>query len=194
MADVLVEREDYLVSLRRLLGEALDGNGRLVFLGGEAGVGKTALATVLAGAASAAAVRRGSCDHVTTAEALGPILEALPELAVADYEAGAGRLRLFRKVREVLASSPTLLLLEDVHWADEATLDMVRFLGRRLAGAQLMILATFRSEEVGGDHPLTVVMGDLAALAGVIRMQLPALSATGVRQLLADAGSALDPD
>jgi predicted ATPase len=70
----------------------------------------------------------------------------------------------------------------------------VRFLGRRLAGGQLMILATFRSEEVGGDHPLTVVMGNLAALAGVIRMQLSALSVTGVRQLLADAGSALDPD
>jgi len=195
MADVLVEREDHLASLQRLLGEALDGSGRLVFLGGEAGVGKTALAAALTEAASGPAVRRGSCDHVTTAEALGPVLDALPELAMAaDYEAGGGRLRLFRKVREVLASSPTLLLLEDVHWADEATLDLVRFLGRRLAGAQLMILATFRSEEVDGDHPLTVVMGDLAALAGVIRMQLPALSVTGVRQLLADAGSALDPD
>ena len=193
MADVLVEREDSLASLERLLGEALDGHGRLVFLGGEAGVGKTALATALAEAAGGLVVRRGSCDSVTTAEALGPILDALPELAVAaDNEAGAGRLRLFRKVRDVLASSPMLLLLEDVHWADEATLDILRFLGRRLAGARLMILATFRSEEVGGDHPLTVVMGDLAAQAGVIRMQLPALSVTGVRQLLADAGSALD--
>jgi predicted ATPase len=164
MADVLVEREDYLISLERLLGEALDGSGRLVFLGGEAGVGKTALATALAEAASGPLVRRGSCDNVTTAEPLGPILDALPELAVAaDYEAGAGRLRLFQKVREVLASSPMLLLLEDVHWADEATLDIVRFLGRRLAGAPLMILATFRSEEVAGDHPLTMVMGDLAA-------------------------------
>ena len=55
-----------------------------------------------------------------------------------------------------------------------------------------MILATFRSEEVGRDHPLTVVLGDLATLPGVVRMQLPALSVTGVRQLLDDAGSALD--
>ena len=193
MADVLVEREDFLVSLERLLGEALGGSGRLVFLGGEAGVGKTALATALAEAASGPVIRWGSCDNVTTAEALGPILDALPELAVAaDHQADVGRLRLFQKVREVLAESPMLLLLEDVHWADEATLDILRFLGRRLAGARLMILATFRSEEVGGDHPLTVVMGDLAALAGVIRMQLPALSVTGVRQLLDDAGSALD--
>jgi DNA-binding CsgD family transcriptional regulator/tetratricopeptide (TPR) repeat protein len=193
MADVLVEREDFLVSLQRLLGGALDGSGRLVFLGGEAGVGKTALAAALAETAGRPAVRRGSCDNVTTAEALGPILDALPELAAAaDPEAGVSRLRLFQKVRDVLAESPMLLLLEDVHWADEATLDILRFLGRRLAGVRLMILATFRSEEVGGDHPLTVVMGDLATLPGVIRMQLPALSVTGVRQLLDEAGSALD--
>ena len=192
MVDVLIERKDFLASLEGLLGEAVDGSGRLVFLGGEAGVGKTALAAALAEAAGQA-VRRGSCDNVTTAEALGPILDALPELAVAaNYEPGVSRLRLFQKVREVLAESPMLLLLEDVHWADEATLDILRFLGRRLAGARLMILATFRPEEVGGDHPLTVVMGDLAALPGVIRMQLPALSVTGVRQLLDDAGSALD--
>jgi len=193
MADVLVEREDFLVSLERLLGEALDGSGRLVFFGGEAGVGKTALATALAETAGGPAVRRGSCDNVTTAEALGPIMDALPELAAAaDHEAGVSRLRLFQQVREVLAESPMLLVLEDVHWADEATLDILRFLGRRLAGARLMILATFRSEEVGSDHPLTVVMGDLATLPGVIRMQLPALSVTGVRQLLDEAGSALD--
>jgi DNA-binding CsgD family transcriptional regulator len=85
-----------------------------------------------------------------------------------------------------------LLLLEDVHWADEATLDILRFLGRRLARVRLMILATFRSEEVGRDHPLTVVMGDLAGLPGVVRTQLPPLSVTGVRQLLDQAGSALD--
>ena len=193
MADVLVEREAFLVSLQRVLGEVLDGSGRLVFLGGEAGVGKTALATALAEAATGLVVRRGSCDHVTTAEALGPILDALPELAVA-AEADESRLRLFQKVRAVLAGSPMLLLLEDVHWADEATLDILRFLGRRLAGVRLMILATFRSEEMGGDHPLVVVMGDLAALPGVIRMQLPALSVTGVRQLLDDADSALDAD
>lgn len=56
------------------------------------------------------------------------------------------------------------LLLEDVHWADEATLDVLRFLGRRLGGSRLLILATFRSEEVGRDHPLTMVLGELAGL------------------------------
>src|SRR4051794_1182858 len=200
MTDVLIERAAFLASLERLLGEALAGHGRLVFLGGEAGVGKTTLATALTGAALAGggagpAVRRGSCDSVTTAEALGPILDALPELTAAIDGAGrVSRLRLFRQVRDALTASPMLLLLEDVHWADEATLDILRFLGRRLAGVRLMILATFRSEEVGREHPLTVAMGDLAGTSGVVRMQLPALSVTGVRRLLDAAGSALDAD
>jgi predicted ATPase/DNA-binding CsgD family transcriptional regulator len=200
---VLIERSGFLASLGGVLGEALGGSGRLVFLGGEAGVGKTTLAATFADAAQAGSgragsgavpeVRRGCCDSVTTAEALGPIRDALPELAAAiDRADGVTRLRLFREVREKLSAAPVLLLLEDVHWADEATLDILRFLGRRLAGTQLMILATFRSEEAGREHPLTMVMGDLAGLPGVVRIQLPALSVTGVRQLLAAAGSALE--
>src|SRR5262252_8585286 len=195
MVDVLVEREGFLASLEQLLDEALGGSGRLVFLGGEAGVGKTALAAALAEAASGPVVRRGSCDSITTAEPLGPILDAVPELAeIVDQDAGMSRLRLFHKIRGLLSESPMLLVLEDVHWADEATLDILRFLGRRLAGAELMILATFRSEELSRDHPLTVVLGDLATLPGVIRMQLPPLSAAGVRQLLDAKGSDLDAD
>ena len=193
MIDVLIERGDFLASLEALLGEAQGGSGRLVFLGGEAGVGKTTLAAALNDAADTQVVRRGCCDNITMAQALGPLVDALPEVAeMIDGEAGVSRLRLFRHVRDMLSEPPTLLVLEDVHWADEATLEVLRFVGRRLGGTRLMILATFRSEEVGSDHPLTVVLGDLAALPGVIRMQLPALTLTGVRQLLAQTGSALD--
>ena len=104
---------------------------------------------------------------MTTAEALGPVVDALPELAeVLEAGSGVSRLRLLRRIRGTLTAAPTLLILEDVHWADEATLDVLRFLGRRLDGAPLLIVATFRSEETGGDHPLTVVRGDLATAAG----------------------------
>ncbi|HET9973069.1 MAG TPA: ATP-binding protein, partial [Streptosporangiaceae bacterium] len=126
---MLIERSPFLASLKGMLSEALGGSGRLVFLGGEAGVGKTTLAAALAGSGAGPAVRRGCCDSVTTAEALGPILDALPELAEAiDGADGVSRLRLFRQVRDALSASPMLLLLEDVHWADEATLDILRFL------------------------------------------------------------------
>jgi DNA-binding CsgD family transcriptional regulator/tetratricopeptide (TPR) repeat protein len=194
---MLIERGEFLAALLGLLREAAAGQGRLVFLGGEAGVGKTTLTTALAGAAAtgpALVVRRGNCDNVTTAEALGPVVDALPELAeVLEAESGVSRLRLLRRIRGTLTAAPTLLILEDVHWADEATLDVLRFLGRRLDGAPLLIVATFRSEETGGDHPLTMLRGDLATLPGVIRMQLPALTVAGVRALLAGAGSGLDP-
>ncbi|HEX6855313.1 MAG TPA: AAA family ATPase [Streptosporangiaceae bacterium] len=208
---MLIERGEFLAALLGLLREAAAGQGRLVFLGGEAGVGKTTLTAALAGAAAGGvatasgavtaggagvplAVRRGNCDNVTTAEALGPVVDALPELAeVLEAGSGVSRPRLLRRIRATLTAAPTLLILEDVHWADEATLDVLRFLGRRLDGAPLLIVATFRSEETGGDHPLTVVRGDLATLPGVIRMQLPALTVAGVRTLLAGAQSALDP-
>ena len=115
---MLIERSSFLATLEGLLGEALGGSGRLVFLGGEAGVGKTTLAAALSGTVlSGLAVRRGCCDSVTTAEALGPILDALPELAEAiDGADGVSRLRLFRQVRDALSASPMLLLVEDVHW------------------------------------------------------------------------------
>ncbi len=61
---------------------------------------------------------------------------------------------------------PTLLLLEDVHWADEATLEMLRVLGRHLNGMPLLVLPTFREDEVSASHPLTVMLGDLANIAG----------------------------
>src|SRR5664279_1900294 len=144
-----------------LLDDAAAGRGRLVFLGGEAGVGKSALATALADAASdRLAVRRGASDNITTAAALGPLADAVPELAeVIEDEAEINRLRLFRRLRAVLSAVPTVLLLEDVHWADEATLDMLRFLGRRLDGMPVLVLATFRDDEVSGSHTLTVVLG-----------------------------------
>jgi DNA-binding CsgD family transcriptional regulator/tetratricopeptide (TPR) repeat protein len=177
--------------------ETLNGaGGRLVFLGGEAGIGKSALAAVFAdSAAERMSVRRGGCDNLATPAALGPLFDAVPELSdLIENEAGLNRLRLFRRLRAVLSAEPTLLLLEDVHWADEATLEMLRYLGRRLVGLPLLVLATFRDDEVSASHPLTMILGDLATSPGVARMSLPPLTVGGVQQLVERAGSALDPE
>ncbi|HEX2306976.1 MAG TPA: AAA family ATPase [Jatrophihabitantaceae bacterium] len=192
---MLVERDDVLAALRELADDAATGAGRLVFVGGEAGVGKTTLAGALTVEAPAGtAVRQGACDSLSTAEALGPLLDAAPEIADAlGDESTLSRPRVFRRIQDVLCQSPTLLVLDDVHWADEATLDLLRFVGRRIDRWPLMIVATFRADEVGPAHPLTVVMGDLVTVPGVVRMQLPPLTLDGVRRLVDEAGSQIDP-
>jgi tetratricopeptide (TPR) repeat protein len=192
---VLVEREDALTTLTSLVGQAAGGTGALVFLGGEAGVGKTSLSAALTDAVGdRLTVRCGGCDNVTTAAALGPLVDAVPELTgvIDDQAVKLDRLRLFRRLRALLSAAPTLLVVEDVHWADEATLEMLRFLGPRLDDLPLLVLATFREDEVGANHPLTVVLGDLATSSGVCRMQLRPLSVAGVGRLVAAAGSPLD--
>src|SRR4051794_4157265 len=139
-------------------------------------------------------VRRGGCDSLGPAAALGPFIDAVPELTEGIEQASeVDRLRLFRRLRTALGATPTLLVVEDVHWADEATLDLLRFLGRRLADLPLLAVVTFRDDEVRPDSPLTAVLGDLATAPGVSRSSLVPLSVDGVRRLAEAAGSPLDP-
>jgi DNA-binding CsgD family transcriptional regulator/predicted ATPase len=188
---MLVERESLLGELTADVGGALAGRGRLVFLGGEAGVGKSALVRALAhDVAARCAVRVGRVDNVTTAAALAAFTEAMPEIeALGDGE--GDRIRLFRRMRDELRAAPSLLILEDLHWADEATFDALRYLGRRLDGVPVLVVATYRDDEAGARHPLTRLMGDLAAVPDVRRSSVPPLSVAGVAELA--AGSAVDP-
>lgn len=188
---MLVERDAVLAELLALAAEGFGGHGRLVFLGGEAGVGKSALIAELAARlAGTAVIRRGAVDNLTTAEPLAALLEALPELEPAGEP---DRLRVFRRAREVLRRRPTLLVLEDLHWADEATLDAVRFLGRRLDGLPALIVLSYRGDEVAPRHRLSLVMGELAALPGVGRREVAPLTPDGVARLVEATGAAVEP-
>ncbi|MCW2506943.1 MAG: family ATPase [Modestobacter sp.] len=192
---MLIEREHVLGRLTGLLDDAAAGSGRLVFLTGEAGIGKTSVVAALTEVAHGRlAVRRGACDSVATAAALGPFTDAVPELADVVEDAGTDvqRPALFRRLRGVLSGAPTLLVLEDVHWADEATLDLLRYLGRRLTDLPLLVVATSREDEVPPGHPLATLLGELATAPGVHRVQLVPLSVAGVRRLVEQAGSPLD--
>jgi DNA-binding CsgD family transcriptional regulator/tetratricopeptide (TPR) repeat protein len=193
---MLVEREGCLASLAAGLEQATAGHGRLVFIGGEAGVGKTSVVSAFAAEVPTDVhVRRGFIDNLTTPVALGALVEAVPELSdLVDTGGSIDRPRLFRRLRDAIADAPTVLILEDVHWADEATLEILRFLGRRLDGLQLLTLATFRSEEVSPRHRLAAAMGDLATAPGVERVAVEPLSATAVRTLVAKSGAAIDPE
>ncbi|HVU91208.1 MAG TPA: AAA family ATPase, partial [Jatrophihabitans sp.] len=190
----LVERDDALASLVALVEDACESRGRLAFLGGEAGVGKTTLlGAVPALAAGRLLVRRGHCDNVTTPAPLGPFADATPELGELLDDDSLSRPRLFRRLRALLTQVPTLLLLEDVHWADEATLDLLRYLGRRVGEDRLLIVATYRSDDVAGPHPLALLRGDLATVDAVRAVDLRPLGEAGVAELVRRAGSSLDP-
>jgi DNA-binding CsgD family transcriptional regulator len=191
---VLVERDLELATLVRIVDDAATGRGRLIFVGGEAGVGKTALmAALVTAAADRVVVRRGNVDNLSTAAALGPLIDALPELAEAvEGAAEPQRPALFRRIKAVLATEPTLLVLEDLHWADEATLDMIRFIGRRISGLPIAIAATFRDDEVTARHPLASVLGELAGLPQVDRLSVAPLTAVGISRLVEAAGSSVD--
>ena len=193
----LLEREPYLTELGGLLRQSGSGQGSLVFLGGEVGVGKTALVRQFREATPPETrVLLGYCDPLSTPRPLGPLLDiaadldgALEPLAVA----AAPRHRLFSAFLAELSRGhrPTLAVIEDVHWADEATLDLLRFLGRRLGSAHGLVIATYRNDEIGPTHPLQLVLGDLATAPAVRRLTLVALSVAGVRMLA--EGSGQDP-
>lgn len=186
------------------LTEAAAGHGRLVFVAGEAGVGKTAFVTrIVAEAADLARVAVGGCDGSSTPAPLGPVVEMLPQLPAQVWPAGASRHEVFARLVEALRE-PTgrepYLVVEDAHWADEATMDLVRHLARRVHGCRVLVLITYRPEDLVVGHPLRVVLGDAATAAGVRRLDLPGLSRDAVRTLAAEhaaghpEGSPVDVD
>lgn len=193
----LLEREVPLAELVRLHEDARAGAGRLVWVEGEAGIGKTSLLGALRDALPRGGrLLIGACDPLSTPRPLGPIVdvaEALDPTLARLIAAGGSRGDVMPTLLAALRATPGLVLcLDDLHWADEATLDAIRFVGRRIASAPALVIGTYRDDEVGSDHPLRVVVGDLATSPAVSRLPLRALSPASVRELA--AGSMLDPD
>lgn len=189
---VLLERSDSLDALYRLAAEAASGRGRLLLIGGEAGVGKTALVRQFSEkVAREIAVACGGCDPLSLPRPLGPLVDMAPQLGGGLgqlLEQDASTTRLFGAVLGMLAASPHLLVFEDVHWADEGTLDLLRYLGRRVATTRSLVIATYRDDETGPRHPLQVALGDLATSDGSCRLHLRALTIDAVGTLAEGTG------
>ena len=191
----LLEREACLVSLAGYADEARHGEGRLVLVAGEAGVGKSALVEQLHNDLPDARWSWGTCDGLFTPRPLGPLLDLAAQLGGELEElsrAGAAREDLFRALLRQVSEPGTLnvLVVEDVHWADEATVDLLRFLGRRLRDAPVLLVVTYRDDGVAADDLLRVALGDLATQRSTRRVELAPLSADAVRVLA--GGSGLD--
>ncbi len=189
----LLERDQLLRELREAAQAAAAGGGRVVVLEGESGVGKTSALRAGAGRPdSGVRVLWGACDALATPRPLGPLVDMARRGATATAErlaAGAPIHDVFDAFLSDLGT-PTVAVMEDLHWADEATLDLLRFAGRRIAGTRSLLLGSFRDDEVGADHPLRAVLGDLAT-SGMVRLRLEPLSVDGVAQLA--SGHAVDP-
>ncbi|MBX3634707.1 MAG: AAA family ATPase [Rubrivivax sp.] len=194
----LLERDDMLAQLQAQWREAAAGPGRLVFVEGEAGIGKTSLLRAFASRLDRRVpLRWGACEAMLAPEPLGvleDIAQQCPHARLnALARAGAERSHLFAAFVDLLAETAGVVVLEDVHWADQATLDLLRYAGRRIRRTRSLLVASLRSDEIGAAHPLRVVLGDLAT-SGALRLAPAPLSPTAVRTLCLDAGAAaVDP-
>ncbi|MFL5762017.1 MAG: AAA family ATPase [Thermomicrobiales bacterium] len=201
---VLVGREREQQRLGALLAAATSGRGCLVLVGGEAGIGKSALVRALVAEATTlgATVAAGHCYDLSATPPYGPWRELLARLPSDDgapplpaelIDAGApalgGETGLFQKMHDVLAdaaaSRPTVGVLEDLHWADQASLDLLRFLARRLASLPLLLVATYRADELTRRHPLAQLLPTLVREAPTERLDLRRLDEVALRDLVA---------
>ena len=184
--DHLLERGDANAQLDADLEHARLGVGRVVLVGGEAGVGKTSLIrSFTTRHESEVRVLVGACEALFTPRPLGPvydIVQGLDHWTAETPGTDAERVRFFGALLEELRSHPTVAVFEDVHWADEATLDALKYLGRRIDSAPSLLVLTFRDDEVGANHPLRTVLGELPS-GSTTRVSLAPLSPDGVAEL-----------
>lgn len=189
---LLVEREGQLTALRGSISGSAE-EGQVVLLSGEAGHGKTSLLNVfINGLDHRFTILAAACEPVGIPAPFAPLydlLDQLPVELVTDIRSASGRPAIYAGVLDVLKNDRVVLVIEDVHWADEATLGLVRYLGRRIGPTGSVLIVTYRSEEVDLTPPLRLVIADLGPAA--LRIDLPALSIAGVSAMT--RGLDLDP-
>ena len=184
----LLERDDALATLAQARESATRGEGRVVVVTGEPGIGKTSLvAGFLGGLEDGARVLSGTCDDLSIPRPLGALRDLVGSVSVPLERALAGG-SAAHDIQSLLIEElelpprPTILVLEDVHWADDATLDSITVLGRRIAALPALLILTFRAGELRSSHPLHAVLGAIRPEDSVF-LDLAPLSESAVSSL-----------
>jgi DNA-binding CsgD family transcriptional regulator len=200
----LVGREREQSVLRERFVGACAGHGGLVLIGGEAGIGKSALAEALCHEATKASalVLVGRCYDLTETPPYGPWADCFgryqptdtmpPRPAAFSLRGGVGEVAsqsaLFQDVQDFLsalaASQPVVLFLDDLHWADLASLDLLRFLARSLTTLRVLLVATYRSDELNRRHPLYALLPMLVRETSAMRADLRPLRSGDIAALV----------
>jgi DNA-binding CsgD family transcriptional regulator len=189
----LLERQKQLEELNRCFREASAASGKLVLVAGDAGLGKSSLVERFTSEhRGEARTLWGACDGLSTPRALAPVHEiAAQTLALSgrDTRDDESRDWLFRLLLEELTRPEHvwIVVLEDLHWADAATLDFLRFIGRRIQRTSAVFVATYRDDELSVDHPVRLTLGELTG-HHVVRMRLAPLSLAAVEVLARESG------
>lgn len=187
----LFERSRHLATLRGAFDAVQEGSGgALILLGGEAGGGKTALVRHFCGGLGRRGrVLWGACDPLFTPRPLGPVvdiarvvggeLQELLDAGAKPYQVAASVMRVAKERRG------TVVVLEDLHWADEATLDVLSLLGRRIESIPALLIGTYRDDEFDRAQPLRRVLGEMR---GIRRLTVEPLSVETVSALAGPHG------
>jgi len=189
-AIALAEREQSLADLAQWLSAA-DRGGGIALVSGEAGIGRTSLLRELWRRHPERRRLWGDCDPLFTPRPLAPLHDIARQgqgpLSRA-FAVGADRDVIFNAALDELErSAPALVVFDDLQWADEATLDLLKFLGRRIHRTRSLLVVSYRDDELDARHPLRSVMGDLPRSC-TRRLTLAPLSAATVAELARRAG------
>jgi DNA-binding CsgD family transcriptional regulator len=186
----LTERDRELGELQALADRARSGRGEMVLVCGESGAGKTSVVEAFVQSwVRDERVLWGACDPLPTPRPLGPVHDVAHLLAPATrsvLDRGDQPYDIFAAVYDDLRTAPSVLVLDDLHWADQGTVDLLRFVLRRVAQTRSLVVGMVRDDELAVGHPMRALLGDVARSARASTVSLPALSERGVRDLIGE--------
>lgn len=196
MKEQLLDREDDLGQLSAAFDRVAQGQGSVTLITGEAGIGKTTLLrNFLGNLDPATSVFRGACEDLSIAEPMGPVrdiaIEAGGEFSY-DSSSGGALLSVFSDVLSACSRNEhgNVIVIEDFHWADDATADFVRYAARRVGDHPILLIVTSRVERIENRQRLRKAFGDLPVDA-LLRLELSTLSENAVTELCRN--TRLDP-